>query len=356
MRRVIEDLIEKRKKAQSNLKKSLTELGASLGEKSGFFKKKDEGIKEKFEQLSEDIHELITIQDREWDAYSNNHKTQVFKSLQWKIDKLQAEYSQVKNLLTNFIHLEDSLKRLIDTADSKSADKLQELKAASEAVSPHRYSDFEQRYRGAEESVTEKLVQYLPHFESREDILDIGCGRGEFLELLKEKSIRSRGIDMSESMLEIARSKDLDCSYGDALGYLETLEAGSLGGIFSSQVIEHLTPDYLRDMVLQCRRTLKKGAPVILETVNPLSLFALSNIYFLDITHQKPLHPEYMRYLLETSGFENVEILYSDEPLEEKLEEISPDMEYAKVYNSNIDKLNKTLYSSQVYAVKGIKV
>ena len=123
----------------------------------------------------------------------------------------------------------------------------------------------------------------------------------------------------------------------------------------SMKVIEHLEPDYLRNLVTEAYRVLEDGAPILLETINPLSLFALSNIYFLDVTHQKPLHPEYMRYLLESSGFTQVNILYSEELNQEKLIEISPDTPTAREFNTNVDKLNKILFSSPVYAVTGIK-
>jgi O-antigen chain-terminating methyltransferase len=108
-------------------------------------------------------------------------------------------------------------------------------------------------------------------------------------------------------------------------------------------------------MVLQCRRVLKKGAPLVLETVNPLSLFALSHIYFLDVTHHKPLHPEYMRYLVESSGFADVRILYADDPGGEGLMEIGPQDPIAREFNTNVDKLNKILFASPVYAVMGSK-
>lgn len=137
--------------------------------------------------------------------------------------------------------------------------------------------------------------------------------------------------------------------------HLQQLPGASVGGIFSAQVIEHLEPGYLRAMVLESARVLRPGGVVVLETVNPLSLFALSNIYFLDVTHQQPLHPEFMRYLLESSGFFEVAIIYAEELPAEQLAGISPENTLAREFNSNVDKLNKLLYSSPVYAVTGIK-
>jgi len=357
MRRIIEELIEKRKNKQKKLKETFKKLGLLIEERGVFFnKKKKSKITETFLELNEDLNRLITIQDKEWDAYSNNHATGVFKSLEWKIEKLEAEYSNVKTLLINFVTLEKSLVRLIDSIDKKTdAETLTPLKEIKEQLSTYQYSDFEQRFRGEEAGVKEKLKKYLPIFSSFDHILDIGCGRGEFIELLQQEGKNAEGIDISISMLRAAEEKGLKCRKSDALKYLGEKEDESVGGIFSAQVIEHLQPDYLREMVRESFRVLKKGCPIVLETVNPLSIFALSNIYFLDVTHQKPLHPEYMRYLLESSGFNDVSIIYSEQLNEELLQEISPENPIAVAFNSNVDKLNKLLYSSPVYAVTGKK-
>jgi len=357
MRRIIEELIEKRKNQQRKLNETLKQLG-HLIEKTGiFFNKKKKGkITEKLLEFNEDLNQLITIQDKEWDAYSNNHATGVFKSLEWKIEKLEAEYSNVKTLLINFITLEKSLDKMIDSIDKKTDSKtVTALKEIKGQLSPYQYSDFEQRFRGEEAEVKEKLKKYLSIFSSVDHILDIGCGRGEFIELLQQEGKEAEGIDISLSMLRVAKEKGLKCQKSDALQYLKEKGDESIGGIFSAQVIEHLQPDYLREMVLESFRVLKKGSPIVLETVNPLSIFALSNIYFLDVTHQKPLHPEYMRYLLESSGFNDVSILYSEQLEAELLQEISPESPIATAFNSNVDKLNKLLYTSPVYAVTGVK-
>jgi O-antigen chain-terminating methyltransferase len=363
MRRIIEELIEKRKQQQVKLKKTLEELG-HLIEGRGFFGRLPGKNKKKISQMLLDfnqaLNELITIQDKEWDAYSNNHSTMVFKSLEWKIEKLEAEYSNVKTLLANFITLEKSLERLIASIDEKTVDReksetLSQLQRIKEQLSPYQYPDFEQRFRGDEGKVKEKLKKYLHIFADSDHILDIGCGRGEFIELLQEQGKQAEGIDISESMLRIAVEKGLPCSKNDALHYLQQQPEGSCGGIFSAQVIEHMESDYLRDLVIEAFRVLQENSPVVLETVNPLSIFALSNIYFLDITHRKPLHPEFMRYLLESAGFSDVNIIYSEELVEEQLEGISPENRLAREFNTNVDKLNKLLYAPPVYAVTGTK-
>ena len=355
MRRIIEDLIQKKKQKRDELENSVKELIKKSTKFSFFKNKKHKQVLEEVDNLLNIFSEYMTLQDREWDAYSNNHSTMVFKSLQWKIEKLEAEYSNIKRLLSNFTALETTIDNLIKSLENEiDNEKLEKLRDIREELSVFQYSDFEKRFRGSEEDVENKLKKYVEHFNNVNDILDVGCGRGEFLRLLKENKKDCEGIDISVSMLKEAEEDGLNCKKSDAIEYLKSKDNASFGGIFSAQVIEHFKPLYLIEFVKQSFRVLKENGVIILETINPLSLFALSNIYFLDITHQKPLHPEYMRYLLETSGFTNVEIIYGEEP-DERLVELPVDNEMALEFNTNVDKLNKILYSSTIYAVKGIK-
>jgi len=357
MRRIIEGLIRKRKEKQKDLTNILTEIGESLESRGGLFPRRIP-VKEHFSRLDGILRDFILSQDREWDAYSNNHATGVFQSLQWKIEKLQAEYANLKSLLINFAELEGELNRIIDRL-RKGRVTDQDTEALSrirDQLSVTQYADFEQRFRGDEQQVREMLRGYLPFFRDRDHILDIGCGRGEFLSLLREAGIPDYlGIDVSDSMLKIATGHGLRCIKKEALEFLRESPEEKFGGVFSSQVIEHLSPAGLREIVMECFRVLQPGSPLILETINPLSLFALSRIFFLDVTHQKPLHPEYMRYLLETTGFSEVEILYSGEFKGERLQNLPAADEQSVVINCNIDKLNSLLYASPCYAVKGLK-
>ena len=356
MKRVIEELIENRKQNQSNLQQAFKELG-ELVENSTLFSRKKGKITKKCEEISHALGEWVTSQDKEWDAYSNNHSTLVQQSLHLKIDKLEAEYGKVKSILTNFLTLEKKLHHLINSIGEKTDPSvITELKGIKEQLSVFQYADFEQRFRGDSEKIREDLKRYLPYFAQSDKILDIGCGRGEFLKLMIDQGKEIKGIDISHSMLEKAREEGIDSILNvDALQFLRDSGEGSFGGIFSSQVIEHFDPGYLREIVTESFRVLQPGSPILLETINPLSLFALSNIFYMDVTHQKPLHPEYMRYLLGSTGFSDISVIYSDDPIPEQLEEISTDNSLARTFNSNVDKLNKILFNSPIYAITGIK-
>jgi len=360
MRRVIEDLVEKRKARQEELKASLQDLAAAL---EGACLPAGEGgrARASLARLQAALVEFVTAQDKEWDAYASNHSTTVFKSLQWKIEKLEAEYSNLKTLLIHFAQLETRLDRLLDSLRplrppaGPAPEAVAELRTLKEQLSPIQYADFERRFRGSSAEISARLAKYILHFAAGGEVLDIGCGRGEFLALLRESGRRPLGLDLSDSMLEEARERGLEAIKADALQFLQGRPDDSLDGVFSSQVIEHFEPEYLRRVIAECFRVMRPGAVLLLETINPLSLFALSRIYFLDPTHQRPLHPEYMRYLLENSGFHAVEILFGAEPESERLAEADPAAPLALPFNGNVDRLNRLLFSPCEYAAKGLK-
>ncbi len=355
MRRVIEDLVEKRKARQEELRAALRELADTLGKRS-WPRRSQAGISAGVARLQEALEAYVTAQDKEWDAYAGNHSTTVFKSLEWKIGKLEAEYSNLRTLLASFAQLENRLDRLLDgldrRADAGAAAGMREVK---ERLSPLQYADFEKRFRGSREEIAGRLSPYLGHFPPGGEVLDIGCGRGEFLALLRDSGRRGLGLDLSDSMLAEARDQGLECVKADALEFLKARAAASLDGVFSAQVAEHLEPEYLRRLVSECFRVLRPGAPLLLETVNPLSLFALSRVYFLDPGHVRPLHPEYLRYLLESSGFAAVEILFGPEPAGERLAEVDPSAPQALAFNGNVDRLNRLLFGPGDYAALGRK-
>ena len=217
------------------------------------------------------------------------------------------------------------------------------------------YVGLQARFRGDEEEIAERQRVYVERFTEADDVLDIGCGRGEFLSLLRDAGIRARGVDLDAEMVALCREAGLDVVRGDALTHLQELPQGSLGGIFAAQLIEHITAERLISLVREAHRTLRPGGVVILETVNPASVIALTTFY-LDFTHVKPIHPLALEWLAESTGFVDVETLYLSpveggprlEPLPEGLP-ASPDA--ADRFNNGIRATNEVLYGPREYAL-----
>lgn len=253
-----------------------------------------------------------------------------------------------------------------EAAPAAGADTKAALDAAADAYA---YVGFENLYRGSRDEIRSRLAEYLPLFEGASDVLDVGCGRGEFLDLLRERDVRARGVDVNAEMIEECRARGLDASTGDALACLDAVEDESLGGLFAAQVVEHLQPDYLVRLLNVAGRKLRPGARIVLETVNPRCWFAFFDAYIRDITHVRPLHPDTLTYLLGASGFQRTTVRYlmpyPDEgklqriPLPDGLGTAGADRSLAaavETFNGNVDKLNDLLFTHLDYAAIGERV
>ncbi|MDX6411412.1 MAG: hypothetical protein QOE91_928 [Gaiellaceae bacterium] len=185
------------------------------------------------------------------------------------------------------------------------------------------YFAFESKMRGRTESVMERQRVYVDDFRGAAPVLDVGCGRGELLMLLREAGIHARGIDADGDMVAFARGDGLDVEQADAVSYLESLEDGALGGIFMGQVVEHLPPAMLVRTLELSAHKLRDGGLLIAETINPLSPLALRN-YFADLTHSQPLVPETLAVLARQVGFSHVDTRFLNPP--DRVEGVAPEV------------------------------
>ena len=319
------------------------------------YSQKIQELSSTFSELAQLSVELTDMKDKEWDALSNNHVAMIFKSLEWRVDQLEAQYKDANMLMKRFLDLKEKLTRLTATLEEKKMPTPSEVGEILRPLEDWCYTGFENRFRGSEDAVKSQLEGYLPFFKKGNKVLDLGCGRGEFLDLLKGKWIDAEGIDINEQMVRICQDKGLNCLKGDILERLAEYGDRSLGGIFSSQVIEHLPPPYLKRLLEMAFVKMEDLAPIVLETINPASVFALVQIYHLDISHKQPIHPQALKYLLESSGFADVQIKYSA-PLEEEMLKTLPGAdERTALLNANIDSLNKLLFAPANYAAVGYK-
>jgi O-antigen chain-terminating methyltransferase len=206
------------------------------------------------------------------------------------------------------------------------------------------YFAFESRMRGDSGEIRGRQARYVEDFRDAAPVLDLGCGRGEFLALLGETGIEARGIDADADMVAYARGEGLDVDQGDALAALEKLDDGSLGGVFAAQLLEHLPPPALVRLLELAARKLRPGGVLVAETINPLSPLALRN-YFADLTHAQPLVPETLELLARQAGFAEVEKRFLNEP-EERL--TVPD---DPVLARNVSRLNELLFAPLDYAI-----
>jgi SAM-dependent methyltransferase len=175
------------------------------------------------------------------------------------------------------------------------------------------YFAFESRMRGPTELVRERQRPYVEELRAHAPVLDVGCGRGELLALLRDAGIEASGVDADADMVAFARGEGLEVEHADLLAHLDAQPDGSLGAVFAGQVVEHLPPSPLLRFLETAHAKLRDGGVLIAETINPLSPLALRN-YFADLTHAQPLVPETLAQLVRHAGFREVETRYLHEP------------------------------------------
>jgi len=205
--------------------------------------------------------------------------------------------------------------------------------SASAASSVFDYSHFEERFRGKEEDIRRRQSFYLPILREQAPVLDVACGRGEMLELLREQGIGASGVDLDPDMVARCHDKKLPVERGDAIAYLESRPELSLGAVFSAQFVEHLPAAvYVRLIELAFSR-LRAGGKLILETQNAECLAIYSQSFYLDPTHVRPVPAEQLYFLIEEAGFRDIEIHYLSPTAEAGLPQLPGDDDATRQFN-----------------------
>jgi len=177
------------------------------------------------------------------------------------------------------------------------------------------YRAFEEKFRGPRALIQQRLEVYLPFMsliqeeDANATVIDLGCGRGEWLELLQKRGIPAVGVDLDEGMLDDCKSLQLEVYCEDALHYLKSLRQASVAAVTAFHLAEHLPFQTLKELVVESLRVLKPGGLLIMETPNPENLIVATKDFYLDPTHQRPLPPELLAFVPEYYGYETVRII-----------------------------------------------
>lgn len=249
------------------------------------------------------------------------------------------------------VFIEEARKRL---PEPFTGDQLREI---ANQHNGHRYDSvyaaFEDVFRGSREEIKARQSIYLPLLEDNgigseeRPVLDLGCGRGEWLELLQEHGRKARGVDCNERMVDHCKALGIDVVQSDVLFYLPTLPDASLGAVTSFHMIEHLPFDTTLALVDEALRLLKSGGILILETPNPQNILVGSHSFHFDPSHLKPLPSPMLRFFVEARGFCDVHV-----------RELHPYPEPVRFPDDGkgiASRLNDYLYGPQDYAVIGRK-
>lgn len=260
---------------------------------------------------------------------------------------LKNDLAQQKRLISLF--LEEAKKRL---PEAFSQEQLQTFINEEQHLLDAFYVAFEERFRGSREEILKRLEIYLPLLEKAkigtEDspILDVGCGRGEWLNLLKKSGYIARGLDINRVMLDECKARGFDVLEADVITHLQSLPEACLGAITGFHIIEHLPFSVLIKLLNETKRVLKPGGLAIFETPNPQNILVGANNFYIDPTHLHPLPSALSEFLVEYVGFHSVKIL-----------NLNCYAESYKVNGSELaERFNSYFYGAQDYAVIGYKL
>jgi SAM-dependent methyltransferase len=268
------------------------------------------------QQIDEHLSAVDTcIQRLDEHLIATNTRIETIDELYIRNDSyLKNDLMQQKRLITIF--LEEARKRL---PEPFSEEHLQTFVNEDQHFLDAFYVAFEDQFRGSREDILNTLKVYLPLIQEAQvgtpesSILDVGCGRGEWLELLRESGYTARGIDINRVMLEQCRSRGLEVVEADVIDYLRTLPDSSLGAVTGFHIIEHLSFETLVQLFDETVRVLKPGGLVIFETPNTRNILVGSGDFYRDPTHKNPIHPDTISFLAKSRGLIKSEAYFFEE-------------------------------------------
>ena len=280
---------------------------------------------------------------------------------QQQLDVFGRRLEQMSERLAGLVALRDRIEALSEEVRAlreglaAAPPEPDQARAMTRAAEDSAYTAFENRFRGSREELRARQQDYVELLRGQAPVVDLGCGRGELLELLRDAGIAARGVETNASAVAECRAKGLEVSALDLVPFLQHEPAGTLGAVFAAQVAEHLEPARLQALISAAHRALRRDGLLVLETVNAASALAFFDVYIRDLTHVRPLHPETLRFMAAAAGFSEARIeLRSPAPEDVKLHllpsgGLPPPV--VKALNENVVRLNALLFAPLDYAL-----
>jgi len=285
---------------ESNFRDSATafqEVSTTLREISAAAQRESHASLDRaLERLRSDFEAAVARQHSNFEAALRTAANEIQQKLSGDIESLRAQYQTM-------VH--HDLRLIRQRANAS------EPQAISAASTPGQIEIdwvlFAHKFRGTEQRVRDSYARHTVHFKGCHDVADLGCGRGEFLEVARDASIGARGVDANHAMAEICRAKGLTVEETDIVTYLRALPDAALDGVFCGHVIEHLPAALLPELIRLCFAKMRPGAAIVLETPNPECLAIFATHFYLDPTHVRPVPPAQLAFYLEEAGFGGLE-------------------------------------------------
>lgn len=348
-----------RQRKETELAQRVTELNDGTQMVLNLFRQDLDSIRDRLTQCTARTEDIYAGLGASLEAVRVNFGRSV-EELGRDINRVQEQYWK------DFGHYRDEHQVVHNRLDEEVREVRHRLRAVGSApatttpqtaaLAEFDYPRFEEKFRGKEAEIRQRQEFYLPILSKQAPVLDIACGRGEMLELLRENGIASSGVDLDADMVHRCLDKKLPVERADALAYLEAQADGSLGAVFSAQFVEHLPVAAYSRLIELAYRKLRSGGVLILETQNPECLAIYSQTFFLDPTHVRPVPAAQLHFILEEAGFSRIETHYLA-PLGDSLPQLpmlggnGP----AKEWNQAAERFNQTYFGHMDYAIVGRK-
>ena len=285
--------------------------------------------------------DLMRTHNVDFHAALERHGFDIQKRLWADLEKMRTEIDRIIHTELRLVRQRAQISSPATEAPAVTAPTL----AANAAPLPFDYSRFAERFRGSEEYVKAGQQLYLPYFQGRKNVLDIGCGRGEFLKMMRDAAVPARGVELSAESVALCKTEGLDAEIADMYPYLAGLPEGSLDGVFCSQVVEHIPPERLPELIRLCARCLAPGGVIAIETPNPECLAIFATHFYLDPTHTRPVPHPLLIFYLEEFGVGNIEV-----------RRLSPAKDSMPTLNSLPEDFRDAFFGALDYAVIGRKL
>lgn len=344
IRRILRFLILPIVTHQNNFNASVTRTVNSLYSSLQTYVKRNHNDITNLKHSVEDSNNLIIVNDTQ-------NRIEL-ESLKEQIANLKTELNNYQNIDSEIRNINKQIFEFRDLLNIQFSDKI------NNEYSIIDYAEFEDRFRGTSSVIKDHQKDYVKYFKKCKNVIDIGCGRGEFLELMKECGIQAVGIDQYGAFIDICQKKGLNVIQKDGIEYLSKEESNSIDGIFSAQVVEHISSSSLIELCVESYRVLKKSGCLIIETPNPMCLSTFTNSFYLDPTHNNPIHPKYLSYILEKAGFTKIELIFPEKSrVNYRLPLLSMNCSgNLAEFNDGVNLLSEVIFGSQDYAIVAIKV
>jgi 2-polyprenyl-3-methyl-5-hydroxy-6-metoxy-1,4-benzoquinol methylase len=295
---------ERRSASEIHMLRTISELQAAFQHRLTLL---EQNYSQRAASLEQSYRDLAAKQHGEFQTALDRTTIDLQKRLWQDLQNVQSEYEKLIYTELRLLRQKQQAAREQAATDLSVPGRAAAPAPSGQADIPIDWMRFAGAFRGSEERIREHQKLYVARFvDATGEILDIGCGRGEFLEAAREAGLAARGIDQSEECVALCRTRGLNAERADLFTYLENLPDRALGGVYCSQVVEHLPPERIPVLVRLMSEKLRPGALAAIETPNPECLAIFATHFYLDPTHTRPVPPALLRFYMEESGFGNI--------------------------------------------------